>query len=488
MPPFDGAVITDATAIRRTSAHEASPVHPEPPRTGSGRWTRVAAIVALSVVACWTGYEHVVTAALAGSRTAHLLVVPLLAALIATGYRSAPRGVRDSETDVIIATLFGIVGLTGLHLVGTRIPTLAGLWQLHQLAIVVWLACAVAVLFSVRHAVRMWALWLFVLCCATPLPFLLAAAGLGGSRTAHGLLTAAMGAVAVFLAGRYATIGRRSVAALGCLVVAAILVVVVGAHLHPLALVLVVGGLVPAIATLALSRLSAPHRSPGAGQLPALRSRRSLISLGVLAATAGALLIGTPARSSAVVATVDGDWIAGAGLGAPTSFPFITRLLGPGATLERYAVPGRAGLPAAAVDVMTTSDPAALDDVADAVWYPTALPLEYRPASGGSLPPGARTIHTNADTATDGGGRDWYAVTWTWRAGPLSQRVTVITSQTIGGDVMPPAPRPLTLLDTAVRPAMWLMRQQPDAASRVDPLVRQRADEVVGRLVGAHGV
>jgi hypothetical protein len=91
-------------------------------------------------------------------------------------------------------------------------------------------------------------------------------------------------------------------------------------------------------------------------------------------------------------------------------------------------------------------------------------------------------IQTNADAATDGAGHDWYAVTWTWRAGALSQRVTVVVSQTIGADRTPPAPQPLSLLQTAVRPALWVARQQPNAEGTVDPRVSQRVTQVISLL------
>jgi hypothetical protein len=176
-----------------------------------------------------------------------------------------------------------------------------------------------------------------------------------------------------------------------------------------------------------------------------------------------------------------------AGLNAPTSFPFIIRFLGPGTTLDRYHVPSGAGLPSAAVDVITTANRAALDDFSDAVWYPTSRPLDYGAAEpADAMPHGARVIHTNADTATDGAGRDWYALTWIWRSGDVSQRVTVIVSQTIGDDQPPPPPSPLSLVDTALRPAMWIARQQPDDVGLVDPMVSQRAAEIV-RLLVRHG-
>jgi hypothetical protein len=448
-------------------------------------WQRLAAVIVLSAVAYGVSYGQLVADAIAGSRTAYLVVVPVLAALIASGYRSAPRGVGDSESDWIVAALFGLIGMSTIHLLSSRVPALAGLWRLNLLEVVVWFACAVAVIFGVRQAVRMWELWLFALCCATPLPFLLATASLGGSDLAGALLAAGLGAIAVFLAGRFASIGRRDGTALGCYAGGATNVRLAIGHVDVLLVVVAVGGLLPVLATAALLRAPAarPARQPGThGTYPHL----SPISLVVLIATSLVLLVINPAAAAApALPTVSADWIRQAGLSAPTSFPFITRFLGPDATLDRYNVPGRSGQPAAAVDVMTTANRAALEDFAAAVWYPTSRPLDYRPAEpAGAMPPGARVIYTNADTATDGAGEDWYAVTWMWRNGNESQRVTVLVSQSIGDDRQPPPPAPLSLVDTALRPAMWVARQQPDAIARIDPLVSQRAADIVRRLAG----
>lgn len=478
MPHADGAVLEDR-APASTAPAFVTPVAAVRDFDLAG-WQRVLAVIALGAVAYSASYEQILADAVAGSRATYLVVVPLLLAMIATGYRSAPRGVSDSESDWIIAALLGVGGMTVIHLLSGRAETLADLWRLQHLSIVVWLACAVAVMFGVRHTVRMWALWVFALAVATPLPFTLATASLGGSGIACGVVTAAMGAIAVFLAGRCAPTALRFCAALGSLAIAAGFVIAVGGHLGLLPTALVAGGLIPVAAAVVLARAAGASDPVVAPQVRGQLPRRSLTSLAILAATAAALLATTPvATRTTTVPTVDADWADRADLKTPTSFPFITDFLGPDSTLVRYDLPGNAVSPAAAVDVMTTPDQAALDDVADAVWYPTSRPLDYRPITGPSVPPGARVIFTNADAATDGTGRDWYAVTWTWRAGALSQRVTVVVSQTIGGDQTPPAPQPLSLLQTAVRPALWVARQQPAAAGTVDPLVSQRATQVM---------
>lgn len=499
MPDIDGSVITARVEVWDTRAPDVSiaPAAKAPRRRpfGAGRagadlgmWPRMAAVIVLSAVAYGVSYGQIVADAVAGSRAAYLVVVPVLAALIAFGYRSAPRGVGDSESDWIAAALFGIIGMSAIHLISQRTPALAGLWRLQLLEVVVWFACAVVVLFGVRRAVQMWELWLFAALSATPLPFLLATAALGGSDLAGALLAATLGAVAAFLAGRFAPIVPRVGTALGCFAVAATVVVLTLGHVNSLLVIVTAGGLIPVLAIAALSGASAARQPIGQPDAARTYPRVSKISLVALAATSLVLLAVNPAAAAPpALSTVSPDWVKQAGLSAPTSFPFITRFLGPDSTLDRYEVPSRAGLPAAAVDVMTTANRGALQDFADAVWYPTSRPLDYSPAEpADEMPLGARVIYTNADTATDGAGGDWYAITWMWNSGDVSQRVTVMVSQTIGDNQPPPAPAALSLVETALRPAMWVARQQPHETGRVDPRVSQRAAGVVSLLV-RHG-
>ena len=199
---------------------------------------------------------------------------------------------------------------------------------------------------------------------------------------------------------------------------------------------------------------------------------------------AGMLLwINPPHAQTADPSTAAADWAQRAGLGAPEDFPFITRFVGADATLVRYAVPAKAGMPTAAVDVITTRRPSALDDFDDVVWYPSSRPLQYQAATDDLMPPGARIIHSNADATMDAAAIDWYAVTWAWEAGDAHQRVTVIVNQAILSDVPPPAPEALSFLDSSVKPALWLARQQPDSTGQVDPIVIERANHVIELLV-----
>jgi len=448
-----------------------------------GFWPRIAALVGLFLFAYFFVFAQVVADAVAGSRTAFLVVAPLLVALIAFGYRTAPRGVGDNESDWIFAALAGAAGFTAIALLTHRFPTLAALWRLELVGAVMWVACSAVIMFGVRHVVRMWQLWAFAFFCSTPLPFLMMIAVIGGSDAAAAALGATLGAVAAYLAGRATRSRWRLAAALGCLAVGVGLAVLLIRHTTLLVTLVVVAAILPVLVTAGLHYLT---RATGNQQWAAItvrfpgRSPRSFVALALAAVVL--LVLHPPVPRPQVPPLVRGDWANRGALAHVAEFPFITRFIGPGATLTRFDVPSSAAFPAAAVDVMTTANLAALRDYADAVWYPTPMPVHYRPADSGD---GARTVHSNADAATDSAARDWYAVTWVWRVPGAYQQVTVIVSQVLTSDDPPPAPQPLSVSETIAGPAAWVVRQQPEYVSPVDPLVTERATEVVRLLLSA---
>jgi hypothetical protein len=444
---------------------------------------RICIAATLALIPYFSMFGQAIADAAAGSRAAVMVVTPLLMVLIATGYQLPARGVDDAESDWIIAAVVGFGCFTGIYLLSERMPTLSSLWRLQSLGFVVWFGCLLAILFGARHVVRMWKLWVFAVCCATPLPFLLATAALGGSDDAAALLVAAVGAVAVFLASEVVPFRHRLVATISCFVLAATIVVSLDAHIGLLAAVIVGAGVLPVVTVVVLRRaMAASGDAPDSAEtrLPLV----SPISLLVLTVVAIALaVVNYPGSRLPDAPLVAADWTARAGLVAPTAFPFITQSLGADATLVRYSIPGSVGRPAAAVDVMSSPNRAVLDDFAGAVWYPSFSPVEYRlaPSSAG-LPAGARIVHSNADTATYDADQHWYAVTWDWRTDASYERVTVIVSQAFDGRAMPPAPAPLSLPDTSIRPALWTTRQQPHVDGEVDPAVISRADQLTRQL------
>jgi hypothetical protein len=443
---------------------------------------RLVIAVGLTAVAFAIPYADTVVAAVHGSRAPLPAVLPVLAVLIALGYRTPPRGVADAESNWIIGALIGVGALAAIELLGHRTPTLAGLWHLQDFGAPIWFACVLTVLFGVRHVVRMWPLWLFVLCCVSPLPPALATAALGGSTTAAAMLTAFAGAVAVLLAGRMTPSAHRAVAGLSTFAASGLTVLVVGAHLPLLILTILVGAVFPTVAAAALLT-TRPARLALTEHPWAEPHQHTARAFGTLAATALALaLLNPPVARETELPEVSADWADATALHGPVAYDFITRYAGPGATLVRYHTVAEPGFPALAVDVLSSPDRSALTDTADIIWYPSSRPVDYRAVTDRpDLPAGSRIAYSNADAATDGTHSEWFVITWEWKAGSLFQRVNVVASQSLTGD-LPPQPQPVNVLDVSLRPALWVARQQPKDPGDVDDVVVERATTLAGAL------
>jgi hypothetical protein len=137
----------------------------DPPSAGDRR--------PLTAVAYGQAYVATLVDSLAGSRTPVIAALPVLLVLIATGHRTPPRGVGDTESNWIIAMMVAAPARAGFTLLRHRLPTLSALWHLADFGAIVWFAALLTVLFGVRHVVRMWPLWIFAVCFAGPLPSLL---------------------------------------------------------------------------------------------------------------------------------------------------------------------------------------------------------------------------------------------------------------------------------------------------------------------------
>lgn len=421
---------------------------------------------------------------------AYLVVVPALAAMIAFGYRTPPRGVGDPEADWILAAVFGGLGLFLRYLMSHRFPTLSGLWQLPLVGTVLWAACLAAVLFGVRRVMQTWPLWTFVFATATPLPYLLGTAAAGGGMLATAATTGLIGAVAVGLAGTLVSRGRRlGAAAASWALSVGVGFVSVGAGIERsphcgLMVALLTGGVIPLGAFLFLNGRAARPDPATDTTLPE-RSLASLVALGL-----GAVLVSVLnlpfSTIPAAPPTAAVDWASRLNFSARQGFPFISRYLGPNATFVRHAVVSRPGYPEAAVDVITAENLATLRTYRDAIWYPATAPPNYRPLDlGNEAVPQGRSAATDASLAISGHARDWYIVTWTWQVGASYQQVFVVVNQTWTSQDPPPEPAPLSLRATVIGPALWLARQQDDPSSLVDPLVLDRARQVVGQVIGA---
>lgn len=473
--PATARTATDGTAVD-TTRQQSSDHH---------FWARLGTAALLAAIAGGTAFLDVIADSVAGSPRAYQLALPVLLLLGASGYRSRTRGVGDDETDWIVVLLVGGAALAGIHVVNDRLPTLAGLWRIEMLAVVVWFAGVVALLFGVRHAAGMWLLWLFAAAVATPLPFLLLCAMLGGTDTAAVVLASAVGAGTVALSARSSPPIMCGTATAASFLVALASGLTVLSPAGILVASVVAAGVIPALAVVVLNTTALPNRSHWPSGARPTMPHRSARSLAMLCAAAIASMVLPPHSNPTPDAqNAAPDWTGRSALRPVATYPFITRYLGADSRLDRYTVPAADGAaPAAAVDVITTDNAAALDDLADMVWYPTAVPLNYRAATAPGLPAGVRTLHTDAESATTGHDPQWYAVAWNWAVGSVHQQVTVIVNQSSAQ--MPPEPTAPTLADVTVRPMLWLARQRPESAGEATEIVLNRLSDITAGIRSA---
>lgn len=467
-----------------------SPVGADLVRPNPGQALRLAAMLALVVVPFWGVFRGVVVSVAGGSPLAYLLVVPVLTAMIAVGYRTPPRGVDDAESDWILAAVFGGLGLFLRHLMSNRFPTLSGLWHLPLVGAVLWAACLAAVLFGVRRVMQMWALWIFAVVTVTPLPYLLVTAALGGGAIAAAGVTGMVGAGAVMLAGRLSPWRWRLIAAAASSalsVAVGVLVAGAGADRSPqsgLLIALLTGGVIPVAMFSALRSFTTIAEPSRRSSLP-VRTPLSMVALS--AAAVLVLMLNVPfSPPDAAPVRADANWVTDLNLSAVQQFPFIQRYLGPRATFVRYAVQPVPGLPEAAVDVITADNRAVLHAYRDALWYPATVPPNYRAFE---LPDAflveLRTAATDSTMATDADAVDWLVVTWMWQTAGVYQQIFVVVNQTWTSQAPPPEPAALSVRANIIGPALWLIRQQADPGSDVDPLVIARAQQVVRQILSA---
>jgi hypothetical protein len=250
---------------------------------------------------------------------------------------------------------------------------------------------------------------------------------------------------------------------------------------HLLTRVALVTGLVPVLTVLALhqvTRVTRSHRYlPGGSRFP----HRQPWSYLVLLVISGLLLWHTlPVRPSPAIARAEPGWTATLGLQPVAQYPFIMRMLGNSASLNRYAPE-----PDVAVDVITAPELARIQDFAHFVWYPADSPANYRPATiDGPIGVVARSIHSNADTAATPNPTHWFALTWVWQIGDAYQQVTVVANQS-GPDQAPPAPEPVTWRGIVLKPAQWLARQRPLGDGVVEERVIAAATRIATRILAA---
>ena len=475
----------DAGSGRVDMAEFEHAVLPTRSRVNPELWARIWFVLFVTALAYFVHLAEVGRAAAGGSQTAYLVVAPVLAGLVAAGYSRAPRGVIDAESDWIAAALLCIGGFAAIILVQHRLPTLAAQWHLDNIGLLVWVAACGTVVFSARHVLRMWNVWILGLVLGPVMPFMMATAHFGGSDSAIAMVSAAIGTIAVFLAARFVSLRTRLLSTLVNLAGSTAAVLLLdGIGLY--GTVLVAAGALPAVVILALHRItwvrSDPDTVTSPTPLPSCRPQ----SYAVLVVAAIVMLcIQLPLSRPEPVSDAAPGWVDNSGLVRSESFDFITRFLGPDASLVRYRVTAQPQAYETVVDVMTSPDLGRLQDFSDAVWYPSAVPVNYAPFDAGAgAPAGIASAHSDADAATTSDTPNWDAVTWIWRSGDVYQRVTVLTSQT--RNMPAPAPQPLSVRSVLVDPALWTLRQQPSDPGAVSPLARAGTEAVVDLVLHQH--
>jgi hypothetical protein len=330
-------------------------------------------------------------------------------------------------------------------------------------------------------------MWLFAFVWASPMIFLLAGSKLGGSDRALALLATYLGACAVYLSGRTHRFLWRAVAAVVSMAAgtAAVLAVeTLATPSHSLLVQAAVGAAaVPVLCAYAMHKLAPFVRKSRSAVTVSdfpTRTTRAYVILVVLAVVQ--LVMNLPAPKDRTPPTAAVDWAERSGLRASSEFGFIARFVGPGATMTRFEVPDQARMPSAAVDVISTKNLAALRDFAGAVWYPSSSPVSpfVPPANTGDVIP-IRALSSDISSVNDPGDAQWFTMSWVWRVGDEYQQVTVVVSQNEA--LRPPDPRPLTLTNTLLDPAVWVARQQPGQSGPVDQWVLNRAAQITGHLL-----
>lgn len=418
-----------------------------------------------------------------GSRSVLLIALPFLVAILLSGTHP-PQGVTDTEVNWIVAILCGGGALTALALLAYRIPTTAQFWRVDLLGLAVWAAFVSTVLAGARFVVRMWDLWLVIAACASPVPILLVGALFGGGDLALAVLACGFSAIVVLRVARRCDVRRRWAGtalsfAAGASAAAVALWMIPDRQIGLIAAVATGAGLIPLITARTLLRVG--PTSPGADH-PRQTLELTVGAVGGVLALALIMLVAYPhPQRFPPPPTASAIWLTDSGLRRSANYDFATSVLGPDATFTRY-LPLQPTSVAAAVDVIFTPNPGALEDFADASWYRSHEPVDYSPAN---LSPRhdlvVRSSHTHADLALSPDSPQWYLLTWGWRVPGGYQQVIVVASQ--GKDRGLPAPSRPSLSQSLLDPALWISRQQRKETSDVPARTIEVAHKLASQLI-----
>ena len=456
-------------------------------------WQRIVTVLLVSAPPWFPTITGAIDSIAAGSRSVLFVVSPILALILILSCPPA-RGVIDTEVNWIVALLSSAGALATLALLHDRIPTLSQLWRIDMVGPVIFTAGATGVLLGLRYAYALWDVWLLLMVCASPVPFLLVGAVFGGSDAGLAGLACVFATLVVFRAARSCTPVWRSAAALvslsGGLMASGGILALAPEFQSTLLIAAAVGaGVVPFAVTRVALRLAPGHPQSNPGLPVAKFPDFSPVAVLVVLGLSTVMLMAYPEPPwRAEPPHAAADWTARSGLHATKNYGFAARFLGPHSTVTRYAE-SQPTLPAAAVDVITTPSWGVLENFTNAQWYESSEPVDYESTTirgpwGQSLV--VRAAHSNADTAVNPEAPQWYALTWTWRIATGYQQVVVVASQHRDGKL--PSPEAPSVSQSLLDPMLWIARQQPRQVSEVGPDTIAVAERLARGIIDAAGL
>lgn len=350
-----------------------------------------------------------------GAPDAYLALLPPWALAIAM---TADRGhrrhdVHDADVDKILAVLVAVLAVGSCQLIVGRLGAVAEYWHVQVLSVISWVVAVSILKFGSRAAARTRDAWLFLLASFPPF-FLLAGQAMGGTRLAYGALTAAYGAVAMFLTLRERDIRWIVAPAYFGLAFAGTMLLkdspTVVAYLLPAAVLSVL-----AIALFA-------RTPPGRQRAPV--PKHSVLTVAIVIIVSA--LVGLAPRgidnhiASSDLMTVRADWVkelvdTGISVGAPQTYAWGPKVLGDHGSVVRYPI--TSGKQRAFLDVFSTRDYGRLADYCCGMWYATAPPpdLEHPFVTTRGVITQVAEMGNQFSPAQKVSDPAWHAHYWLWR-------------------------------------------------------------------------
>lgn len=451
-------------------------------------------LVALVVVVFWHSLVLVAyQSASIGFR--YLLVVPVWCLLVAWGQRHQAKrtlDIHDRQTDWLIAVIVALVSALVMHGMERRLDDVALLWRLDLFAMLCWLWVCVVVLYGLRAALGFYRVWgMAILCCPALHTLVSQRISHGSPAVTDGLLAAA----AAYLAadGRR----RRTVAGAATLVIC--LMVHAALPGRP-AVFLVFAAVVPIVALAASNRFidgrpaagQDAHSSAGAHLGDRKRSAFRLLSLAALGVVVGSAVYMPPGFPTAAAGPMSiTQPLLGAGwtVKYTDEYSWVSRYLGPSATLTRYTEVGGSDT-TAVVDVVRNAQTATLGAGQFSYFYGGGVAAQLaRVSLGAGIV--ARISSSNSLEEVSPADPTWLGIQWAVAHegdSGLSDQVTIFLPQSATQNAVaaPPIARP-SLSTVFLQPFSAMVRGNPVPA-RLTAVQREELIELAGQVLANQDV